>query len=139
MAITIKRKTRAVEEIPLASTADIAFLLIVFFLAASALLELRGIQIPLPKKDAPPMQVLTKNLFKIYIDGKGSFVYEKNGIELDALQIKMREAFRANSELIISVRVDAEAPIEKVPELVQRVQQEGIERISIGMDKAGGR
>ena len=46
MAFRVKRKTREVEEIPLSSTADIAFLLIVFFLAASALLELRGVHAP---------------------------------------------------------------------------------------------
>ena len=62
MALKIKRTTREAREISLASTADIAFLLIVFFLAASALLEMKGIQISLPEKDAPPMQVLRKDL-----------------------------------------------------------------------------
>jgi len=34
MAIKIKRKSRDPEEIPLASTADIAFLLIIFFFSS---------------------------------------------------------------------------------------------------------
>ncbi len=67
----IRTKRRALEEIPLASTADIAFLLIVFYLAASSLLEFRGVQIPLPKKDAPPMQVLRKDIFRIKVNAAG--------------------------------------------------------------------
>ena len=135
MALKIKRNTREVEEIPLSSTADIAFLLIVFFLAASALLELRGVKIPLPKKDAPPMQVLKENLFKIYIQPDGRYTYEKTIIRLEDLSKKMDEAFRKNSELIIAIRVSPEAPANCIPEIVNSIQKLGIGKISIGMEK----
>ena len=130
-----KRTTREMEEIPLASTADIAFLLIVFFLAASALLELKGVIIPLPKKNAPPMQVLKKNLFKVRLNARGEYTYKKEVIALQALGQKMADAFRANKDLIIAVKVHPEAPAESIPRLVQVVQDLGLEKLSIGMQK----
>ena len=135
MAFNIKRNTREVQEIPLASTADIAFLLIVFFLAASALLEFKGVQIPIPKKDVPPMQVLKENLFKIKISSEGAFLHEKTPLNLDDLQVKMREAYQANTQLIVAVRVDENAPSDRVPKLVHRIRQERIARMAIGMDR----
>ncbi len=139
MAFRVKRKTREVDEIPLASTADIAFLLIVFFLAASALLELRGVQIPLPKKDAPPMQILKENIFKIGIAPDGGFTYDGAVIERDALATQIQQSFAENSELVVVVRADAESPSRKIPELVRLLQELRIERVSIGMSSGGDR
>ena len=134
MAFRVKRKTREVEEIPLSSTADIAFLLIVFFLAASALLELRGVQMPLPVKDAPPMQILKENVFKIGIAPDGSFSHEQQNYELDALSELVAERNRENSELVVVVRADADAPAEAIPQIVKLLQDLQIVRVSIGMD-----
>ena len=125
------------EEIPLASTSDIAFLLIVFFLAASALLEFRGVALPLPKLDAPPMQLLKKDIFRINIDETGTFKHEDTPLSLDELQIKMREAHAANPEIVMVVRVNPDAPANTVPKLIKRIQQENITRLSLAAGSAG--
>jgi biopolymer transport protein ExbD len=134
MPIKIKRNTREVEEIPLSSTADIAFLLIVFFLAVSALLELRGIKVPLPKPDAPPMQIEKKNIFRVEVVRDGRYRYEKAVKTLDEVQTIMRDAAAQNPAIVIVLRVDPRAPSEVVPAFVQRVQEEKLRRISIGME-----
>ena len=133
--IKIKRKASADEDIPLSSTADIAFLLIVFFLAASALLEFRGIRIPLPRPDAPPMQIETKNLFRVEVRKTGELRYEGRLRTLKDIQEAMRESYKTNKALVIVLRVDPEAPSESVPRIVKQVQEEGIRRISIGMER----
>lgn len=131
----IKRKSREIQDIPLASTADIAFLLIVFYLAASSLLEFRGVEIPVPRKDAPPMQILRDNIFRVEITATGQFIHDDTSTDLDALQQSVRKSFQKNPELVIVVRVDPEAPSERIPQLVRRLQDERIERISIGLDR----
>ena len=136
MAFRVKRKTREVEEIPLASTSDIAFLLIVFFLAASALLEMRGVQIPLPKKDAPPMQILKENIFKIQITPEGAYQYEETPYELEALGELVAEANRANSELVVVIRAAAEAPSSTIPKIIKMLQERRIVRVSLGMEQS---
>ncbi len=133
----LKTKRRALDEIPLASTADIAFLLIVFYLAASSLLEFRGVQIPLPKKDAPPMQVLRENIFRINLNAAGDISVENRRRSPEELRADVREALKKNSELVVVLRADAAAPAEAVTRAVHLLQRERIVRISIGME--GGR
>lgn len=135
MAFKIRRKSRQSEEIPLASTADIAFLLIVFFLAASAILEMRGISIPLPQKDAPPMQILSQNIFRIEIDENGDFFHEGQRIEDVKLQEDIINAYEQNSELVAVVRVQPEAPSAAIPRIARLLQEGGIPRVSIGMER----
>lgn len=134
MALKLKRKTREPEEIPLASTSDIAFLLIIFFLTASALLEFRGVQLPLPKPDAPPMQVLKENIFRVKLDREGSFYYENEKSRLDELQAKIQRRHRENPELVVVLTVDPQAPSGKVPEFLHRLNQINIVRFSMSMD-----
>jgi len=139
MAIKVKRRSRKPEEIPLASTSDIAFLLIIFFLAASALLELRGVKIPLPKKDAPPMQIQKKDLFKIKISNQGDYLYQNKTTQLSVIIQNLIEIKKKNPDLVVVVQPEAESPVEKVPQLIAELQKHNVERISLSMDKAGRR
>lgn len=131
----IKRTTRSAEEIPLSSTADIAFLLIVFFLAASALLELRGVTLPLPKKDAPPMQILKKNIYKIYIDKEGNYSHENQTYSLEELKADVEKAYAENDELVVVVRPQKETPAQSIPKVIQILRELNINRVSLGLGK----
>lgn len=131
----IRRKHRDAEEIPLSSTADIAFLLIVFFLAASALLEMRGVSIPLPKKNAPPMEIEEKNLFRIEIDEQGRYIHENQAVDLASLKETAAEAFQENKNLVVVVRPFPDAPTATVPRLIRMLQELRIQRVSLAMKK----
>ncbi len=135
MSLKIKRKTRDQQEIPLDSTADIAFLLIVFFLAASALLEFRGIQVPLPKLNAPPMQIEKKDLLKVEVTREGAFRQDGKILSLNELQAELRQRAAINPGLVIVLRVHPDAPTDRVPQFVRRVQEENLKKISIGMEQ----
>lgn len=137
MAIRVKRRTRQPEDIPLASTSDIAFLMIIFFLAASALLELRGVKVPLPKKDAPPMQIQKKDLFKIRISPEGDFIHEGKTVSLSQVMARVIEARKGNPDLVVVLRPAADAPVETVPLILNELQKQNIERISLSMDQGG--
>ncbi len=131
MAIKIKRKSRDPEEIPLASTADIAFLLIIFFLAASAMLELKGVKLPLPKKDAPPIQVEKKNLFKMEIDKEQRFLYENHLYSLREILNIMEEKSKENPEIVFSIKVDPDCPSEVIHKLIYGMQQRQLFKFSL--------
>ncbi|MDD4308896.1 MAG: biopolymer transporter ExbD, partial [Candidatus Cloacimonetes bacterium] len=95
MKIGRKRKGKA--EIPTASTADIAFLLIIFFMATTKFDVKEGIKIVLPQaseKQETPIQSLTlteKEMTRFQITADGQLVVNKEAprtienSELDAL------------------------------------------------------
>ncbi|MBI40276.1 MAG: hypothetical protein CMF59_11800 [Leptospiraceae bacterium] len=131
----IRRKIREADEIPLSSTADIAFLLIVFFLAASALLEMRGVAIPLPKKNAPPMEIEEKNLFRVEISDDGQYIQDGNSVSLDQLKKETEKAFKENEDLVVVIRPFPDAPTGSVPRLIRMLQELNIQRVSLAMKK----
>lgn len=135
MAIKVNRKSRDPEEIPLASTADIAFLLIIFYLAASAMLELKGVKLPLPKKDAPPMQIEKKNLFKIEIDKEQNFIYENKKYKIEEILPIMEESSKVNPELVFAIKVDPDCSSEIIPKLVSNMQKRNLIKFSITIKK----
>jgi biopolymer transport protein ExbD len=135
MAIKIKRKIKEPEEIPLASTADIAFLLIIFFLAASALLELKGVKLPLPKKDAPPMKIEKKNLFRLEITKSSEFVYENKLYKLNEILKLMEENSKKNPEIVFAIKVDPDCPSEIIPKLLYLMYQKQLNKFSLTIKK----
>ena len=112
----------------------LVLLLIVFFLSASALLELRGVKIPLPVKDAPPMQVVRNDIFKLDINEHGGIIYNKNIYDLQAIKSELSENFRQNSNLIVYIRINPNAPSNNIPAVISTVQQVGINRFTISME-----
>lgn len=134
MAFKIKRKKRPEEEIPLSSTADIAFLLIIFYMVGSALLELHGVQLQLPKKDAPPMEILKKDIMKLGVDKNGHFLHENKPYDAPALEKLVKEEHAKNKDLVIVLRISREAPSRAVPEIVHTLQNAGVTRLSMGLE-----
>ncbi|HET6566841.1 MAG TPA: biopolymer transporter ExbD [Rhodothermales bacterium] len=75
MAGLLKKRRRLAAEIPTVSMADIAFLLLIFFLTATTIDAERGIRIQLPPKvgirTPPPPPVAARDLLKILVDERG--------------------------------------------------------------------
>ncbi len=136
MALKIKRKTRIPDEVPLSSTSDIAFLLIIFFLTASALLEFHGVQLPLPKPDAPPMEVLKKNIFRVKVAEDGTYLYEKRPIKLPELQKVVHDSYQKNRDLVVILEVNEQSPVYVVPAFIHMLNEEKIVRFSLGMERS---
>lgn len=74
--IKIKKK-KTEPKVSAGSMADIAFLLLIFFLVATTLMQEKGIMMQLPP-DVPPTNVHVKdrNLFRILINSKDQFLIE---------------------------------------------------------------
>lgn len=71
------KRTRLQPEVSAGSMADIAFLLLIFFLVATKFIEDRGLMMQLPP-DVPPtdVQIKDRNLFKILISSTNTFLLE---------------------------------------------------------------
>jgi len=71
------RKPRAESTLSTGSMADIAFLLLIFFLVATTLAQEKGLSLQLPP-DVPPTEMATheRNLFKIHINSQNQFLVE---------------------------------------------------------------
>lgn len=80
--------TRQTNEVNAGSTADIAFLLLIFFLVTTTIETDRGLNRKLPPKtpDIAAQNIKDKNLFIVLINAKGELLVEDETIELKNLK-----------------------------------------------------
>ena len=135
MAI-MKRKQKVSDEIPTASMADIAFLLLVFFLTTTVFNEERGLPIVLPEQ-SEEQDVSPKNLIFFIVQPDGRVVVRRGESEQEQTvaynQVAgiLRQALAANSNLIAAIQTHPDAPYRHMVNTLDEVKLSGAERISL--------
>lgn len=100
-------------EIPTASTADIAFLLIVFFMVTTVFSATKGLDFDLPKEEPTAQAVESVEAVYIQIDANGSIQVDKTPMELsqllDYLEPKMAPG-KGNPNKPVIIRPSPDTP-----------------------------
>jgi biopolymer transport protein ExbD len=134
----MRKKSRVDGAIPTSSMADIAFLLLVFFLVTTVFEEEKGLPIVLPEK-AEEVQVSQKNVLHLVIRADG-LVEIKRG-ESPSIQTERasaiagiwRDEVSRNENLIAAVKTDPHAPYRHMVAVLDQLQSAGAVRISLQM------
>jgi biopolymer transport protein ExbD len=137
MAI-LKKKARPGGEIPTSSMADIAFLLLVFFLTTTIFDEEKGLPIVLPEA-SEEVSVSQKNILHLVVRPDG-IVEVKRGESPQVQQVRASEVgdiwrleVGQNPNLIAAVKTAPNAPYRYMIDVLDQLQQAGAERISLQM------
>ena len=132
------RKTRVSDEIPTASMADIAFLLLVFFLTTTVFNEERGLPIVLPE-ESEEQEVSAKNIIFFLVQADGTIIVRRGESEQEQVisyrQVEgiLRQELAANDKLIAAIKTDPNAPYRHMINVLDEVKMAGAERISLQM------
>jgi biopolymer transport protein ExbD len=134
----MKKKNRPSGEIPTSSMADIAFLLLVFFLVTTVFDEQRGLRIVLQEADSE-VEVSQRNVLHIMIQPNG-IVHLRRGeapavqpIQASQLGAIWRQEFANNPNLIASVKTSPQAPYRFMVDVLDQLQAARAERIALGI------
>lgn len=137
MAI-LHRRERVSDEIPTASMADIAFLLLVFFLTTTVFNEERGLPIVLPE-ESEIVEISAKNIIFFIVQSNGSVIVRRGESEQEQVvaynQIEsiLRTELAANENLIAAIKTDPFAPYKHMINVLDEVKMAGATRISLQM------
>ena len=135
MAI-MKRKQKVSDEIPTASMADIAFLLLVFFLTTTVFNEEKGLPIVLPEQ-SEEQEVSPKNLIFFMVQPDGSVIVRRGESEQEQtishgeVQGILRQELLANPNLIAAVQTHPDAAYRHMVNVLDEVKSAGAQRISL--------
>jgi biopolymer transport protein ExbD len=132
----MRKRNRSSGEIPTASMADIAFLLLIFFLVTTIFEEQKGLPIVLPEP-AEEVEVSQRNILHLWIQDNGA-VHIRRG-ESEAIQVAApreigsiwRQAFAQNENLIAAVKTSPNAAYRHMIAVLDQLQGAGAERISL--------
>ena len=137
MAI-LRKKSRASGEIPTSSMADIAFLLLIFFLVTTIFDEEKGLSIVLPER-GEEAEVSAKNVLHLLIQPNG-VVEVKRGespqiqnASANQIGTIWRTEVGMNPNLIAAVKTAPDAPYRYMIDVLDQLQAAGAERVNLGL------
>lgn len=87
-------RDRMKNEINAGSMADIAFLLLIFFLVTTQIVEDKGITVKLPpwsEEEVDPTQLKTRNVFTVLVNADNQLLVRKEPAELEDLRERAKE------------------------------------------------
>ena len=125
----LKRK-RAGASIPTASMADIAFLLIVFFLLTTSMSHDRGLDLTLPAPGSTT-RVPSRNITRVWINAAGEIMHDEQQVSLVEMGMRVASMTASNPQLIVSIKTAPEAAYEYFVDVVDEIKKAGNDQISI--------
>ncbi len=129
--MVVEKKKEKKSEIPTASMADIAFLLLTFFLVTTTIDIDKGIGLVLPPK-GEAKEVSKKNITNLLINEEGSVMIDEQIIP-DIRNIKniIRDKIANNPNIIVSVKTDERTKYQYYIQVLDQLKQANAKKISI--------
>jgi biopolymer transport protein ExbD len=133
--VTLGKRVRRVQpEIPTASMADIAFLLIIFFLVTTSMNQDKGLSLHLPPM-AETQEVKSKNICNVWINDQDQIAFFENDqlqvVAFSALRAGIEQRLAANDKLILSLKAERGATYRMFVDVLDELKLAGATRISI--------
>lgn len=125
----LRKREQKAAEIPTSSMADIAFLLIVFFLVSTIFSNEMGLQIILPEK-GEEVKVRKTNLARVYVTEIGEVKIDGDPVKLDDIPARAKSMLAANDSLIFSIKTNPDAEYKYMVRVFDKLKNGGAERIS---------
>jgi len=136
-------RRRRREEIPASSLADMAFLLLIFFIATTTFAVEFGLPLVLPSAQRRAvLSVRPEDVFQIEVHADGRLLANGEPIAVEdiAPRIRALNATRqagAHEELVVIVETDARAAYEQMIGVLDQVRESGARRVALKQLEAG--
>jgi biopolymer transport protein ExbD len=133
----VSRKRKGSSEIPTASTSDIAFLLIIFFMATTKFDVKEGLTLVLPpvaKETTVKVKLTDKDLTRIVITSQGEIIFNDENpgpFNQSLFDSKIKTKLSENPEMIFSIKTDRDAKYNDMIRVLDRLKASGAEKISL--------
>ena len=136
MAVLGNKKSKVSDEIPSSSMADIAFLLLIFFLVTTTFPKDKGLAMLLPESESE-VEVSQRNILHIIITPTGAVnirrgeSQQEQTVRPEDVEAIWRQDVAENENLIAAVKTDPNAPYRFMIDVLDALQSAGAERISL--------
>jgi biopolymer transport protein ExbD len=125
------RRREIPAEIPTASMADVAFLLIIFFLVASFYSVTRGIQFSLPKHDEAALTAEPEAAVLIEIAADSTLTVDNRAMALADLKGYIGPRLVQNPTKSVILQTSLEAPYQAMTDVFDELRQVGVQNLVI--------
>ena len=132
------RKSRVGAAVPTASMADIAFLLLVFFMVSTVFIRFRGIPVSLPEAERVEKLEMRRHVTSIWIGANGAVNIDDRAVALEEVGPLIHAKLTANPRLIISIKGDGRAEFGTISDVLQELRIVEALRVNFATDREEG-
>ena len=118
-------------EIPTSSMADIAFLLLVFFLVTTTIDTDKGLGIILPPPGEIEIEIRKENILNCLINSQGKVLLDDEPATVNQIHSVVGQKLRENDKLIISVKAHPKTAYSDYVRVIDQLKMADAKRISI--------
>jgi biopolymer transport protein ExbD len=131
MALSLRKKgSDAPPSIPTASTGDIAFLILIFFLSTSVFAKEKGLKIVLPEK-GEATKIKAENILQVAVNPNGQVLIGDKVVNIPDVREMIVQRIAENKDLAISLRVSRTAPYHVMVDVFDQLKLAKAERVSL--------
>lgn len=133
----VSRKRKGSSEIPTSSMSDIAFLLIIFFMATTKFDVKEGLSMVLPaaaQEGSTVVKLSEKDMTRIMITSDGEIMLNEDNIGIFNQSVfdgRIKSILVSNPQMIFSIKTDREAKYNEMIRVLDRLKSAGAEKISL--------
>jgi biopolymer transport protein ExbD len=127
----LKRKSRAASEIPSSSLADMAFLLLIFFMVTTTFRKERKQNVVFPEAEATQkLEEPRKDVLHIYVLTDGTIFINDKNVPPDNVAALVRPIATENRGLVAMLRSDRDVPYNRIDQILKELAQAGAYRVA---------
>ena len=126
-----QKNSKASDEIPSSSLADIAFLLLIFFMVTTVFQNARERPIIWPEAEAAQkIDEKQKNILNIWMERDGSVYMNDQPYQMQDVSVVVAPLYAASERaLVISIRGDREVPYLYMDQIQKELTEAGVVRV----------
>lgn len=130
----IARRRESRSEIPTASTADVAFLLIIFFMVSTVFRQSRGLKVTLPQAEATERILKRRNVASVWVDRTGKMTIDDNLVTPVLVTTVMSEKVIVNPDLVVTVQADRDVNYGYVTDILEALKDARALKVTFATD-----
>ena len=134
MATMKKRKKEPLGELRMDSTADVAFLLLIFFIVTTIFAAEQGLTLVLPgkqKDQQDSIKVKESNIATLYVDENNFITLNRNSIEINHIKQAISDKILANPKLVVVLKVHPDADYGKMVACLDELRLANANKVSL--------
>ena len=112
MGVMKKRKKEPLGELRMGSTAEVAFLLLIFFIVTTIFAAEQGLTLVLPgkaKEKTDTVKVKESNIATIFVMGDNQITLNRKTVEVNRIKVAIGDKLMANEKLVVVLKIHPEA------------------------------
>lgn len=134
MGLMKKKKKGALGEITMASTSDVAFLLLIFFIVTTIFAAEQGLTLVLPgkqKTQEDTVRVSEKNIATLFVQADNSITLDNKPIVVNHIKRAIEDRLLANPKLVVLLKVHPDADYGRMVACLDELRLANANKVSL--------